>query len=194
MDQVSSPKEDSLDVMELFNMFKKYKINIDVEKLKKLFNIVDKDQTGELDLDEFKQFATDLEANKQFKVLINHIWGEQQFLHPEERADILPTNFSLLLNILADKSKKEEIRNLIQDPERKVNYSSKIAAEDFKHWVQLFKADNEKKNEMINPDNDIVQKLRFKKKFLEIEQEIKDKEGAKLDLKKRKSNPIKTYL
>ena len=58
MDPVSSSHPDSLDVMELYNMFMKYKINIDVESLRKLFMIVDEDGTGELDLDEFKLFST----------------------------------------------------------------------------------------------------------------------------------------
>lgn len=67
---------DSLDVMELFNMFWKYHIHIDVESLKELFWIVDKDGTGELDLDEFKLFSTSQEANYKFKQLILKIWDE----------------------------------------------------------------------------------------------------------------------
>ena len=42
---------DSLDVFELYRMFKQFKIDIQAEQLKVLFNIVDKTGSGELSLD-----------------------------------------------------------------------------------------------------------------------------------------------
>ena len=56
---------DSLDVYELRDMFKKHNIDITTDQLRKLFTIVDDDNSGELDLIEFKKFATHPEANER---------------------------------------------------------------------------------------------------------------------------------
>ena len=61
---VTSLLPDSLDVYELWDMFKKHNIDITTDQLRKLFTIVDDDNSGELDLIEFKKFATHPEANE----------------------------------------------------------------------------------------------------------------------------------
>lgn len=52
---------------ELYAMFKQHKIDISVDDLKVLFSIIDKTGSGELSLEQFKQFATSPEANTRKK-------------------------------------------------------------------------------------------------------------------------------
>ena len=54
---------DSLEINEVYDMFQQNGININEDTLKKLFSIVDKRNTGALDLDNFKKFAVSEEAN-----------------------------------------------------------------------------------------------------------------------------------
>lgn len=48
-----------------------------------------------------------------FRKIVKVIREYEQFKHPELRADLLPYNFSTLLNFLSEKEKKEILREEI---------------------------------------------------------------------------------
>lgn len=64
---------DSLEINEVYDMFQQNGININEETLKRLFSIVDKRNTGALDLENFKKFAMSEEANNCTFTLISFI-------------------------------------------------------------------------------------------------------------------------
>ena len=68
----------SLDCTELMNMFQKHGIDIKFADIKKLFDIVDLDKSGELGLEEFKKVVKDPHASKMFKELIKKVRNERK--------------------------------------------------------------------------------------------------------------------
>lgn len=103
----------------------------------------------------------------------------QQYKQPDDWADLLPFSFSNLLNILSEKDWKDKIWEEILECALQDDYNEKQAFEDFKKWVWLFWSMNEKKSEMMNPDANIIQKLRFMAKYKEVasslEQRVKQR-------------------
>lgn len=59
-------------------MFTYYGIDISKQELFRLFNIIDKDNSGCLDMEEFKAFASDPTANRIFKDLIYRMRKEHE--------------------------------------------------------------------------------------------------------------------
>ena len=93
------------------------------------------------------------------------IWNLREYdkyKHPECRADLLPFNFSTLLNILSEKQRKETLRADIFKRDKEMN--STEAKNDLKRFLYLFKTMNAGKAEMMSPDAHIFAKVRF---FLE---------------------------
>lgn len=113
----------SLDIGEVNQMFKNNNISVTYDQLKALFSLACKSGSFELSFDEFKTFALSDKANRMFREIIKIIRQNEQYKHPEERADLLPYNFSTLLNFLSEKEKKEELRNEIFNKE-KVNINA----------------------------------------------------------------------
>ena len=60
-----------------------------------------------------------------FREIVKIIRQNEQYKHPEERADLLPYNFSVLLNFLSEKEKKQEIRDQIFIDNKVCNKSPK---------------------------------------------------------------------
>ena len=60
----------TLEVKELKIMFDNNNIDISSEQLLTLFSIVDKDKSGALDMQEFKEFTLSEAANKLFRDMI----------------------------------------------------------------------------------------------------------------------------
>ena len=50
-----------------------------------------------------------------FRDIVTELRKHEKYKHPEKRADLLPYNFSTLLNFLSEKEKKEDLRNKIFD-------------------------------------------------------------------------------
>lgn len=46
------------------------------------------------------------------------IRDNEKYKHPEDRADLLPYNFSTLLNFLSEKEKKQDLREQIFNEEK----------------------------------------------------------------------------
>lgn len=60
----------TLDACELQQMFEQHGIEIEIEDVRKLFDMVDKNKRGRLDLQQFKEFNNSEEAREFFKKLI----------------------------------------------------------------------------------------------------------------------------
>ena len=59
------------------------------------------------------KFALSEDANKEFREIINELRYKEIYKHPEQRAKLLPFNFSTLLNFLSDETRKEKLREEI---------------------------------------------------------------------------------
>lgn len=66
----------TIDLNELYHMFRVNGIDISKDTLKCLFSIVDKDGSGGISLNEFKQFSSDPRANKVFRKIIKKLRSE----------------------------------------------------------------------------------------------------------------------
>ena len=99
-------------------MFINNHISITYDQIKALFSLACREGSYELSFDEFKSFSMSNIANNMFRKIVKVIRFNEKYKHPEDRADLLPFNFSTLLNFLSEKEKKEEIRNKIFDKEK----------------------------------------------------------------------------
>ena len=83
-------------------MFTYYGIDITRQELVRLFNLVDRDCSGHLDLEEFKAFAQDSRSNQIFKSLIQRMRAEHEKRFGEGRVKTyLPFCITKLLEHLS---------------------------------------------------------------------------------------------
>ena len=130
--KLDEDNSNSLDIDEVNQMFINNNISITYDQLKALFSIACKPGAYELSFEEFKKFTLSEKANKLFRDITKIIRDNEKYKHPEDRADLLPYNFSTLLNFLSEKEKKENLRKEIFNEEKvcPVNvfkFGSKIA-------------------------------------------------------------------
>ena len=59
-------------------MFQKHGIDVKYRDIKRLFDMVDQDKTGSLDLDEFKQVVKNKEATEHFKEIIKKVRNDRK--------------------------------------------------------------------------------------------------------------------
>ena len=138
----------TLEVAELRDMFELNNIDITSDELNTLFGIVDEDNSGALDLNEFKEFALSEIANKHFREIITELRFKEIYKQPEKRAKLLPFNFSTLLNFLSDETRKENLRDEIFSKDKKF-YSSNVK-QDLNKFLQLFKHAYSKVRSFLN--------------------------------------------
>jgi hypothetical protein len=169
--------DNNLEVKELREMFKENNIDITSKQLLRLFSIVDKDKSGALDINEFKQFALSEEANKHFRDIINELRYKDIYKHVEKRAKFLPFNFSTLLNFLSDEVRKDNLRKQIEGEDieiegKKINFSISEVKYNLRRFMQLFKlAYTEVMSSNENISRQIKTSLEYKKEELEWQRE-----------------------
>eukprot|EP00357_Protocruzia_adherens_P017196 CAMPEP_0115035460 /NCGR_PEP_ID=MMETSP0216-20121206/41460_1 /TAXON_ID=223996 /ORGANISM="Protocruzia adherens, Strain Boccale" /LENGTH=746 /DNA_ID=CAMNT_0002414941 /DNA_START=37 /DNA_END=2277 /DNA_ORIENTATION=+ len=106
----------SLEITEIFNMFKANKIEIPIEKLRVLFKTVSNGES--LNLEEFKAFVNDEEANRMFRQLMKEYKFKVDMMEREEdKPEFIPMSFNVMLNYLILKDKRESIHNKIESGE-----------------------------------------------------------------------------
>ena len=97
-------------------MFEQHGIQIALADVKKLFDIVDKDKRGLLNLEQFKQFSNSREAGDFFKEKIKEV-RQSRLTHDGKYycTQQLPFNFNIMLEYLAAMAKRHDKINEIDN-------------------------------------------------------------------------------
>jgi len=151
----------SIEVDELNLMFTYYGIAITRSELVRLFNLVDRDGSGNLDLEEFKAFAQDPKSNGVFKSLIQRMRAEHEKRFGEGRVKTyLPFCITKLLEHLSYLGRRETIfEELRSRPMGKEGHSP---LQTMKNFIKLFLLNQENAmatNVPTHYDNSIITKL-----------------------------------
>ena len=99
-------------------MFAENGIHIPYKDIKKLFDIVDHEKAGYLDLEKFKDFSKNEEAKKMFKQIIKDIRLSR--ILPDGTYPLigqLPYNFNIMLEYLSSTQQRRDMLNSIYNDE-----------------------------------------------------------------------------
>lgn len=109
-EQIDYNRSGTIEIDELNLMFAYYGIEVSRHELVQLFNLVDKDCSGGLDIEEFKSFAQDPQANQLFKTLIQRMRAEHEKRFGKGRVKTyLPFCVTRLLEHLSYLGRREQI-------------------------------------------------------------------------------------
>lgn len=118
-------------------MFTYYGIAITRAELVRLFNLVDRDGSGTLDLEEFKAFAQDPKSNEVFKSLIQRMRAEHEKRFGEGRVKTyLPFCITKLLEHLSYLGRREKIFEELRSQPMSTEGHSPL--QTMKNFIKLF--------------------------------------------------------
>ena len=90
----------TLEVCEMYKMFCRFGFEVSQTDMKKLFDIVNLQDAGRMDLEEFKNFMTNEWVTVEFKRIMKNLKKHEQIKIDGDRKRYFPTNFNSMLNYI----------------------------------------------------------------------------------------------
>lgn len=153
-------------------MFEENGIHLEYSDVQKMFDFVDDTKTGALNLEKFKAFSKNREANEMFKGLIKKIREDR--LATSESGKLqgqLPFNFNIMLEYLSNKQTVQEMWDDINDPYEKFAHDDTT----FNKFKKLFTHHIDNMDDDLNGQEELKNKLRKEADLKEQKDLIKTK-------------------
>ena len=146
----------TLDAKELQQMFEQHSIQINLADVKKLFDIVDKEKRGLLNLEQFKHFCESDKAQKFFKQKIKDVRSERLTSDGAYHCiQQLPFRFNIMLEYLSTMTKRHEKIDQIE----KTGISRRKAERIMSYFEELFEMRSTNLNRDLVGMEEVKQRL-----------------------------------
>jgi len=130
-DEFDEDKNGTLDLDEIFTMFKANDIHVDICKLVRIYSMIPTRQQNAFTLEEFKELAFNKTANQKFKKFLDEL-RDAELVKPPGKRQFIPYNMNDLLKQLVFKTKQSQLtENIRSSNHRKVE-------EDIESYKSLF--------------------------------------------------------
>ncbi|CDW71144.1 ef hand family protein [Stylonychia lemnae] len=145
-------KSGTLEVCEMNEMFQQFGFDISQNDMKKLFSMINAEQAGKMDLEEFKEFMLNEKVANEFRKIMKNLRKNERGKLEEDKMIYIPMNFNSMLNYIYHQIQHQELTGQLIGVEKSISNKNNLRS-DMEQFLKIFEFDRVPNEENFAQNN-----------------------------------------